>query len=80
MGLGRRQVHTGVLYFHKDLRPRTTINELLDGGCSLRTYEEIAQYVHNYYKELYRRDYLCEINIAARRDCLRSVPPMVSQE
>jgi hypothetical protein len=65
---------------HRELRPRTTINEILDRGRSLRTQEEIAQYVQNYYKELYRKDYLCEINIAARRDYLRSVPPMVSQE
>jgi hypothetical protein len=66
--------------YHKARRPKTKIKELLDGGRSLRTQDEIAEYVQTYYQQLYKFDALCEINIRARTHCLKAIPTVVTTE
>jgi hypothetical protein len=91
--LERKKMKTGVTWarigdkctkeffqYHKAIRPKTKIIELVEGGISHRTPKDISGYVQHYYKELYRFDAPCEINIRAWTACLRNVPIVVTAE
>jgi hypothetical protein len=84
MKAGATWVHMGdkctkeFFEFHKQIKPKTKIKEILDGGKSLRTLEEISSFIHQYYKQLYKKDPVCETNLQVRVNNLRNVPRVVT--
>jgi uncharacterized protein YllA (UPF0747 family) len=66
--------------YHKAIRPKTNIKEIVEGGRSIRTQEEIAAYIQSYYQKLYKFDALCEINIKAHTRCLKPILQVVTAE
>lgn len=72
-------MHCRVFKHDKDARKRADIEELVDGDGSLKNQESINEYVQRFYKALYSNDLGVEENEVGRRECLDSVPRLVTQ-
>jgi hypothetical protein len=67
--------------FHiKGSNKKVNIIELVDGGRSLQTPEEIQEYVQRYYADLYSNDDTVDNNTAAREQCLLSVQRVIAND
>jgi hypothetical protein len=66
--------------FHKDNNPAPKIKELIDKGRVIRGQRELGSHATEFYKTLYTIDAQVETNHAARAECLRNLPHMVTEE
>ena len=66
--------------FYKAKRIKTKIKQLVEDGKSLRSQEEIANYIQIFYKNLFTNDLIIEANQIARDECFISISIVAMQE